>query len=467
MIHWIPKTRMGRRHANQKGRALSAFALVFWPAACVYSMPNEAQLDAYFGPYVTTNNLSGSVLIKRGEKVLYARSYGFADRGKSMPNRPETRLHIASISILFTSTAVLRLIDQGKLSFDTHVSDIVSAVPNGDKITIRELLEQNSGLPDANDDLPNYDDLLKVHQTPDLLMEQIRGLPPFSEPGGKSKREEHSGQNLLALIIERKTGLMFAQAMKFLVFDPFGMLDSGVDDDSPIDGPVAQGYQPVGTFGLRPAPAIHWSAKPGNGSAYTTVSDAWIWLQGLLHGNLLSDSSRKAMLETSGGYGWERLLSKQLGETVYVASGRAPGFSCFLEYLPGKDIVIIALTNIENEVSQPLVRNAAALLIGKSYQAFRYHPPSPALVGHPMGDFVFGPDFYRPSATLSLVSDVNGVTLNWPGGPAAPLLPIGKDKFKDRYYWIDATVIRRKNGDPIELDYGGFRGVRQAVPMRN
>lgn len=461
------QARTGWRHTKLQELALVTCALVSWHQACANATPSAAEIGAYLKPYAATNNLSGSVLIKRGEKVLFAKSYGFADRSKSIPNRLETRFHIASLSILFTSTAVLRLIDQGKLSFDTHVSDIVPAVPNGEKITIRELLEQNSGLPDANDDLPNYDDLLKAHQTPESLVGQIRDLRPFSDPGGKSRREEHSGQNLLALIIERKTGLMFAQAMKALVFDPFGMRDSGVDDDGPIDGPVAQGYKPAGTFGLIPAPATHWSAKSGNGSAYTTVSDEWKWLQGLLHGNLLSESSRKAMLETSDGYGWWRRQSKRLDEMAYESNGRAPGFSSHMVYVPGEDLVVIALTNVENELTPAIVPNAAALVLGKPHEEFRYRRVSAEVVGHPAGDFLFGQDFYRSSATLSLVSDANGVTLNWPGGPAAPLLPIGKDKFMDRYYWTDVTIVRGKNGEPVELDFGKFRGVRQAVPARN
>src|SRR5689334_338184 len=103
--------------------------------------PGPSALETYLRPFVTTNNLSGTVLVERAGSVLFAKSYGLADRRKKVPNRLDTRYHIASISILFTSTAVLRLIDQGKLSFDTRVAQIVPGVPNGDKITIRELLE--------------------------------------------------------------------------------------------------------------------------------------------------------------------------------------------------------------------------------------------------------------------------------------------------------------------------------------
>jgi len=425
--------------------------------------PNAAQIGGYFEPFAATNNLSGSILVLRDGSPWFARSYGYSDLERHIPNSRETRFHIASLSILYTSTAALRLIDQGKLSFDTRVSDIVPGIANGHKITVRNLLLQNSGMADSNDDLPNYDDLLKAHQTPQSLIDAIRALPPAGEPGGKSQREEHSGQNLLALIIERKTGMPFAQAMKLLVFDPFGMHDSGIDDDGPIDGPVAHGYQHDGTFGLKPAPAFHWSAKTGNGSAYSTVSDEWEWLQGILRGPLLSASSRSGFLGPGEGFGWERVDSQRLGEPVYVAGGRAPGFSSFLEYLPNEELVIIDFTNIENAANPLIVQDAVAMLRGKPFQAFG-SPVSFAVSGRPRGDFVFGPEFYRRNATLSLVSDANGVTLNWPGGPAAPLIPVGKDKFKDRYYWIDVTVVRDPDGNPIELDYGKFRGMRQNIP---
>ncbi len=445
--------------ARLKNFAVGSLVFVFVQSTGASAITGAAEMDAYFRSFAETNNFSGTVLIKRGDTVLFAKSYGFADRGKKIPNRANTRFHIASMSILFTSTAVLRLVDQGKLSSDTHVSEIVPGVPNGDKITIRNLLEQNSNLPDSNDDLPNYDDLLKSHQTPESLIEQIKNLPSHGDPGGESQREEHSGQNLLALIIEKKTDLPFAQAMKVEVFDPFGMHDSGVDDDGPIGGPVAHGYQVTGTFGLKPAPSIHWSAKHGNGSVYTTVSDEWRWLQGVVHGNLLSESSRKAMFEASQGYGWETAQSERLGEKVYLSNGRAPGFSARVEYLPNEDIAIITLTNIEHDANPLIIPEAAALLMGKPHKDFQYQPVPSADVGHPAGDFVFGSDFYRPSATLKLTSDADGVTLHWPGGPDAPLLPIGKDKFMDRYYWTDATIVRDKDGNPTELDYGKFRGM--------
>ena len=453
-----PRMRTMRGRAKLKGLAYLTLTLALLESPGASATPNRAQIDGYFRPFASTNNLSGTILIRRGGSTLFAKSYGYSDRARHIANGPNTRFHIASLSILFASTAVLRLIDQGKLSFDTDVSEIVPGVPNGDKITIRNLLLQNSNLPDSNDDLPNYDDLLKTHQTPQSLVAAVSHLPTHGDPGGESQREEHSGQNLLALIIEKKTGLPFAQAMKRLVFDPFGMRDSGIDDDSPIKGPVARGYEVSGTFGLKPAPAIHWSAKTGNGSAYSTVADEWKWIQGVVRGPLLSAESRNALLGTDKGFGWWTAKSERLGEDVFQSNGRGPGFSSFFEYLPKENLAVIIFTNIEHDANPLIGAEAAAMVMEKTHQRFDYSPVPLEVSGRPSGNFTFGPDFYRPSATLKLVSDSDGVTLYWPERPVAPLLPLGKDQFMDRYYWTKVTIVRGPDGEPVALDYGKFRG---------
>ena len=300
-------------------------------------------------------------------------------------------------------------------------------------------------------------------RTPQTWSMQSGRFRTHGEPGGEPKREEHTGQNLLALIIEKKTGLPFAAAMQRLVFEPFGMRNSGIDDDRPLKGPVAVGYRPKGTFGLTPSPAFHWSAKPGNGSAYTSVGDERKWLQAISYGPLLSESSRRAMLQTEDGFGWARSKkqSSRLGQSVLISNGRAPGFSAILEYLPQDNLAVIVLTNIEHDANPIIIPELTAMVMGKPYKAFDFEPVPQELVGRPAGDFQFGPDFYRKSATLTLATDAKGTALYWPGGPEDPLLPIAKDKFIDRYYWSPVTLERGFDGNLISLDFGQFRGVRR------
>src|SRR5262249_6529896 len=145
-----------------------------------------------------------------------------------------------------TAAAVLRLVDEKSLALDDRASGFAPGIVGGDKISIRDLLMQRSGLPDINA-LPEYGDVLQHHQTPSTLIAKVEGKPLLFEPGTKFLHEEHSAYNLLALIIEKKTGKSFAAAVQELVFRPAGLRVSGIDDDS-IGEKVhmAGGYEPVG-----------------------------------------------------------------------------------------------------------------------------------------------------------------------------------------------------------------------------
>src|SRR4051812_37535146 len=174
-------------------------------------------------PYVRTTNIAGTILVARDGFPVFRQAYGYADRQRRIPNRLDTRFHIASMSMQFTAAAALRLVHAAKLSLDTPVSDVVPDYPNGRTITLRHLLTQTSGIADINDQ-DDYAQILNSHQTPGSLVARMRDVPPL-RPSGTYDREEHSAYNLLALIIERKMGVPFPEAVRKLVFRPLGMND--------------------------------------------------------------------------------------------------------------------------------------------------------------------------------------------------------------------------------------------------
>jgi CubicO group peptidase (beta-lactamase class C family) len=210
---------------------------------------NAAAIDAYLQPYVRSRNFAGDVLVEKNGKIVFEKAYGLADREHRTPNTVATRFHIASMSMQFTAATVLRLVEAGSIKLDDHVGEFVPGTPEGDKITVRDLLTERSGLPDINA-LPIYADVLQHHQTPASLIAAIEGQPLLFEPGSKFLHEEHSAYNLLALIVEKKTGLPFAAAVQRLVFRPLGLAASSVDDDAIHSTDMARGYEPEGTYGL-------------------------------------------------------------------------------------------------------------------------------------------------------------------------------------------------------------------------
>lgn len=420
-------------------------------------------IDAYVQPYVRSNNFAGQVLVARGGKVVFAKAYGDADRGRHVANTLSTPTHVASLSMQFTAAAVLRLIDAGMLTLDTRVASIVPSVRGGDSITIRELLEQRSGLSDINA-RADYAEILKHHQTPASLVAFISSDSLRFAPGSKYQGEEHSAYNLLALIIEKKTGLPFGTALQQLVFAPAGMTHSGVDDDSvPTPTHFARGYEPLGVTGLQPATSIHWSAKAGNGSAYLTARDEAGWVRALFDGDFLSPGSRALVADSTGptfGYGWFRRVNRRFGELAYVVSGRAPGFASYVVHLPHSDLTVVVLSNIYSSAPTEIGSDVAAIMLGKPYDAFTPGAPLTAAALRELNGlaFTFPADFYQPDATLTLSANGRELFVHWPTGDLTPMIPLGRDRFLDRAYWEPIVIERDSAGHAVAMTYDRFRG---------
>ena len=419
-----------------------------------------AAIDGYVTPFVDTNNFSGVVLVARGGEPVFAKAYGSADREGGVANDLRTHFHIASMSMQFTAAAALRLIDAGKMSLDTPVSDVVPDYPNGRAITVRHLLTQTSGIADINAQ-DDYDRVLAQHQTPQSLVDRMRGVAALRAPG-TYEREEHSAYNLLALIIERKTGLSFADAVRELVFTPLAMADSGIDDDrAEARLNSAKGYKPIGLYDLGAAEPIHWSAKAGNGSAYTTAGDELKFVQALVGTEFLSPKLRDATFDlgTRVGYGWFKSNSTRFGEPVYSMNGRAPGFSSAVAYLPQQALFVVALSNVYASVPADMAYDIAAQMLGRPYQALTLQRSTdPAALSGLPASFQFAKDFYQPNALVRLTSADGAVTLHWPSGDTSALIPLGKDRFIDRSYWVPVEFQRDSGGAITALKYDRFTG---------
>lgn len=442
--------------------ALLAFGLA--DASAQHSALARA-LDAYIDPYVATKNFSGQILVMRGADVLYERQLGWRSEDARLPVTRETGFHIASMSMQFTSAAILRLIDQNRLGLETRVSEIVPEVRGADAITVRHLLEERSGLSDINS-RADYAAILQRHQTPATLVATIASDSLLFPPGTRYVHEEHSAFNLLALIIEKRTGLPFAQAMRQLVFRPAGMSHTGADDDAvPAGIALAVGHDPKGVAALTPTSPIHWSAKSGNASVYSTAQDEARWVRLLVHGHFLSAASRAAVLDSSGsavGYGWFRRPNKRFGEFTYSMNGRAPGFASFVTYLPREDLTVIALSNIYSSATTDIGYDIAAIALGLPYAAIalRSRALAPDSLGLAGARFTFPADFYQPNATLAFEETGGAMFLAWPSGDRSPVIPVDRDHAIDRAYWEQIAVTRDSAGRATSISYDRFTGAR-------
>jgi CubicO group peptidase (beta-lactamase class C family) len=178
------------------------------------------------------------LLIAQGDRVLVAKAYGKADFKDDVANRLETRFRIASLSKTFTAAAIERLITEGKLSLNDHLSKYVSGIANGDKITVEQLLDHESGVGEL-DAADVYRECLSNEE----LIQRLRGVTPLFAPGADS-HYSNEGYFLLAMILERVSGVSYAQFLQKNIFDPLNLTSAGSACKDLPQGPNAAGHVP-------------------------------------------------------------------------------------------------------------------------------------------------------------------------------------------------------------------------------
>jgi len=416
------------------------------------------EFDSFIRPYVASNNFSGNVLIEHHSKVIFQRSYGYLDREHKRSNGDTTQFHIASVSMQYTSAAVLHLIDQHKLTLETTIGNLLPKTPGAEKMTVSDLLLQQSGLDDVNSH-SDYGEVLQHHQTPASLVAQIDGHSLSFPPGTKYAREEHSAFNVLALLLERMTGHAFPQALEEILLRPLSLKATYADDDGIASPSAAHGYEPNGVADLEPAHAIHWSAKVGNASIVTTTSDELRLVHALFDGKFLHSPMHSRLLETTPrvGYGWFRSDSKEFGAPTYYMNGHSPGFASYVLQIPREALTVIVFSNIYSSAPTEIGDGLARIALGLPHETVHLLAKAPKPIERAL-HFRFPVDFYQPNAEMTMFSRKGDTFLRWPNGNLSPLIPIGADEWVDRSYWEPVRLDRDPSGMPAALYYDRFRG---------
>ena len=446
-------------------RLLAALLLVLVGTVSAGETSLAQRVDRYLEPFVEGRNFLGSVLIARGDEILVDRGYGLANVELGVPNGPGTRYHIASISKAFTAAAVLLLEERGLLRTTDPLSATVPEFPHGSEITLLHLLTHTSGIPNVND-LPEYAQAQRFPQTPASLMALFEGKPLAFGPGSRYAYS-NSNYNLLALIIERLGKKPYGEFLEENIFRPLRLSSTGHDGDAADIIPGrASGYAPRGVSDLANAPWIDWSAKTGNGSLYSTTRDLLTFVRSFAAGKIVRpENVSRAWTEKPGNnFGW--FARQSHGEFAAASNGRSPGFTSSLEYYPAREITVIVLSNSYSPVSQsPIAADLASLVLGQPVA------PSGPILPVPLdlqswkriaGQYVFGPDFYRPGVAVSLRLEKGEPVLDWGGGFLSVLIPTAPGEFLDRQYWARIRVNAAGDGFTYSLSGSVFTVKRAA-----
>ena len=323
------------------------------------------QIEAALTALNEKNLFSGSVLIARDGHILLSQGYGLADIEQQIPNTPQTKFRIGSVSKQFTATAILILQHQGKLKVKDPICKYIDNCPAAwQRTTIHHLLTHTSGIYNITNSV-DYLNFKKRTLSPDQIMDLFRDLPLDFNPGERWSYS-NSGYILLGAIIEKTSGRPFASFLQQNILDPLQMKDSGYDESRPTIQNHGVGYKGA----TAEADYIDMSIPFSAGALYSTVADLYKWDQALYTEKLLPAAERdQAFLpyvQMSGlisyGYGW--MIGKQFDQTWIMHAGGIAGFVSIINRFPDSQTTIILLSNHENTNLGAVMTTIAPMLFG-------------------------------------------------------------------------------------------------------
>jgi len=352
------------------------------------------RVDAFVRKVMKTLQIPGvSLAIVRDGKVIKESAYGLSIVEHVVPVKPETVFLLASITKSFTATAIMMLVEEGKVELDAPISRYLESTPEAWKaITVRHLLTHTAGLKDRFEGLPAADWLLTF--TTQRLYEASTKQPLDAQPGEKWQYSDQ-GYFLLGMIIEKVSGQTYRQFLTQRIFQPLGMTATTTINQSEIIPNLANGY----TLVLGKLRHNRRTTEYGMVSHFGIVSstqdmvkfDAALATEKLLKRSTLKQMWTAAQINGApvtsplGSYGFGWFLGEFFGHHI-VQHGGSTGTA--LWRLPDDHLTVIVLTNLEQLAGGDAVGIARS--IARMYvPAFVWSTHNPA----PDSDAVFTAKF--------------------------------------------------------------------------
>jgi D-alanyl-D-alanine carboxypeptidase len=318
-----------------------------------------SRLDSLLSEAYPAGEPGAAVLVSRGGTVILKKGYGLASIQPEVPVTPDTVFRLASVTKMFTATAVLMLAEKNQLALDDPVTKILPACPAAwQPITVRHLLSHTAGLADYLD-RPDSVAWARHEYTVQDLIDAFKDRPAAFAPGRKNIYS-NSNYVLLGAIIEKISGVSFGHFVETNLFAPLGMASTSCEGGFDAVRELAGAYEPAHTSDdqldwsrLTVARPYTMSALYAAGGCVSSAGDLARFNAGLFRGGLvgkrtLSESFEPARLTggspaTMSAGGWQ--LDTVQGRRAVMRGGALPGVCTWVLIMPDDDVLVILLSN--------------------------------------------------------------------------------------------------------------------------
>lgn len=329
----------------------------------------NAYLKKYLGKLYQLDRFSGSVLVAKGDKILFQETYGKRNEELNLVNDLNTTFNIASTTKAITAVAIGQLCEQGKLNYEDSISKFIQEYPKdiANQVTIHHLLTHTSGI-ELDDYSPFNQEVEKATSIKDLLNAQLHHIDSLNDGRRKDfkvlETHDYSNENyaLLGVIIERVSGLSFGEYIEKNIFKPLGMNYSFADNQKIVDSSnKAIRYTDKNEdykFVDGPRRVCHQmipSLIDPFGGIYSTSQDLYVFFKSINEHKIITKKTQEllfqkhvevySMPEGNEYYGYGFVTSQQ-GKAVTIGhSGANLGVGSRFEYYPKEDYYVIILSN--------------------------------------------------------------------------------------------------------------------------
>jgi CubicO group peptidase (beta-lactamase class C family) len=314
---------------------------------------------------------SAAFAVIRGNDTLAYGAYGLADVDARRAPTATTIYEIGSITKQFTSAAIMRLVEQGRVRLDDDLSKYVPQFPlQGKKVSIRQLLNHTSGIHSYTSE-PGWQKTWKDELSPDAIIKFV-AADSFDFAPGSAYRYNNTGYVLLGMVIEKASGQKYAKYLDAQFFKPLGLKQTSYCPSKTSDPAFALGYS-KGPSGTVRAQFLDLSHPFSAGALCSTVGDLVKWQRALDGGKVVSPASY-ALMSTADSlnsgrkinYGFGLVPGMFNGHKTISHTGGINGFATAATYVPDDTLSIVVFSNFDSESPQTLVQNLLRVAYGEA-----------------------------------------------------------------------------------------------------
>ena len=337
--------------------------------------PEFESVDDIFAHFDVEGSPGATVMVIRAGEVLHSAGYGAADLGNESPMTPTTPVRLGSVSKAFTAMAIMLLEEQDLIDFDANATEWVPELERFPDVTVRHLLNHTSGIPDYYADNSPLEGIATApgRSAPLRNAEAASIFTTWGEPvftPGAQYQYSNPGYEVLALIVERVSGLTFTEFLQTELFVPLGMETAAVRELPTTEIPGrAVGYAPGEDGRSWQESDHHWGNwLMGAGGIYASLEDLFEWDQALHRwaesGERMDQAYTPAALTDGSsspyGFGWN--LSDLLGRSAIYHNGGWLGFRTSFLRFPADELSVIVLSNASANAAELATATAELFL---------------------------------------------------------------------------------------------------------